>query len=124
MVSSTAGTAATRGKWRKRWEKDQAAKSASQRESEDNAARALIAEVALAQAQGLTGDEDAEDADSDPAQTTPAAVGVVPPPPPASATPAGWYQDPYGRHDLRYFDGKVWTVHVSTAGVQHEDPIE
>jgi hypothetical protein len=115
-------------KWRKRWEKDQAAKSASQREAEDNAARAaaqaLIAELALAQAQGLTGDEDDEGTDSDTAQITPAGVGTVPPPPPASVTPAGWYQDPYGRHDLRYFDGKVWTVHVSTAGVKQEDPVE
>ncbi|HUY86363.1 MAG TPA: DUF2510 domain-containing protein [Acidimicrobiales bacterium] len=30
---------------------------------------------------------------------------------------AAWYADPYGRHELRYFDGSSWTVHVANAGV-------
>jgi hypothetical protein len=30
--------------------------------------------------------------------------------------PSGWYPDPTGRHELRYFDGQ-WTVHVSSRGV-------
>jgi hypothetical protein len=34
----------------------------------------------------------------------------------AEAPPADWYADPFGRHELRYWDGKVWTSHVSTKG--------
>ncbi|WP_394944167.1 phospholipid scramblase-related protein [uncultured Ilumatobacter sp.] len=39
-------------------------------------------------------------------------------------TPANWYPDPNGRADFRYWDGKAWTVHVSTDGVQSTDPVE
>ncbi len=35
--------------------------------------------------------------------------------------PAGWNRDPYGRHELRYFDGTSWTENVSDAGVQGVD---
>lgn len=35
---------------------------------------------------------------------------------------AGWNQDPYGRHELRYFDGTAWTEHVSDGGAQGVDP--
>jgi hypothetical protein len=28
-----------------------------------------------------------------------------------------WYPDPTGRHDYRWWDGRCWTEHVSTAGV-------
>ncbi len=34
-----------------------------------------------------------------------------------SATPAGWFPDPSTRHELRYWDGTVWTSHVSDRGV-------
>ena len=34
---------------------------------------------------------------------------------------AGWQADPFGRHELRYFDGTDWTEHVSDAGVQSTD---
>ena len=54
------------------------------------------------------------------------------PPPPAAATtpatpttpsvPAGWYNDPAGRYELRYWDGTAWTEHVSRAGQQFMDP--
>jgi hypothetical protein len=37
-------------------------------------------------------------------------------------SPAGWNQDPYGRHEQRYFDGTSWTEHVSDFGVQGVDP--
>ncbi len=37
-------------------------------------------------------------------------------------SPAGWNQDPYGRHELRYFDGTSWTEHVSDGGAQGVDP--
>jgi uncharacterized protein YxjI len=29
---------------------------------------------------------------------------------------AGWYPDPFGGHELRYWDGGEWTAHVSTGG--------
>ena len=32
--------------------------------------------------------------------------------------PGGWYADPDGRHQHRYWDGTTWTEHVSDAGVQ------
>jgi hypothetical protein len=39
----------------------------------------------------------------------------------APAVPAGWYADPSGRFDLRYWDGGTWTEHVSRAGQQFTD---
>ncbi len=41
-----------------------------------------------------------------------------------SSTPAGWHPDPMGRHQMRYWDGNVWTEHVSTNGVQATDPLQ
>lgn len=38
-----------------------------------------------------------------------------------NTTPPGWYQDPYQRHQSRYFDGNVWTEHVSDHGVATVD---
>jgi hypothetical protein len=40
----------------------------------------------------------------------------------ASGVPAGWYADPSGRFELRYWDGNAWTEHVSRAGQQYTDP--
>src|SRR3954464_11453603 len=37
-------------------------------------------------------------------------------------TPAGWYADPFGRHEARYFSGAVWTEHVSSHGRAGIDP--
>lgn len=34
----------------------------------------------------------------------------------------GWYPDPWGKHEHRYFDGDAWTHHVSSHGRQSEDP--
>ena len=34
---------------------------------------------------------------------------------------AGWQADPFGRHELRYFDGSAWTAHVSDGGVTSSD---
>lgn len=42
--------------------------------------------------------------------------------PAASTTPAGWYPDPSGRFELRYWDGGAWTEHVSRQGQQFTDP--
>jgi uncharacterized protein YxjI len=33
-----------------------------------------------------------------------------------------WYPDPYGRHEVRYFDGSQWTEHVASHGRQSVDP--
>ena len=34
-----------------------------------------------------------------------------------------WHPDPTGRHELRYWDGSVWTDHVADRGVQAMDPL-
>ncbi|MGF1596847.1 MAG: phospholipid scramblase-related protein [Acidimicrobiales bacterium] len=39
------------------------------------------------------------------------------------STPANWHPDPSGRHELRYWDGTVWTAHVSDGGRQSTDPL-
>ncbi len=63
---------------------------------------------------------------SQPASTyQPAAAQPVATYQPAAATPAvpaGWYADPAGRFELRYWDGGTWTEHVSRAGQQYTDP--
>ena len=41
-----------------------------------------------------------------------------------STTPANWYPDPTGRHQLRYWDGNAWTDHVSNNGAQGSDPVQ
>ncbi len=51
-----------------------------------------------------------------PAAAQPAAQAATP------AVPAGWYADPAGRFELRYWDGGTWTEHVSRAGQQYTDP--
>ena len=40
---------------------------------------------------------------------------------PAPAVPSGWYADPAGRFELRYWDGGAWTEHVSRSGQQFTD---
>jgi len=37
-------------------------------------------------------------------------------------TAPGWYPDPSGRHQIRYWDGVAWTDHVADNGVQGHDP--
>lgn len=36
-------------------------------------------------------------------------------------TPRGWYADPSGRHEARYWDGTVWTARVSDHGLLMTD---
>lgn len=66
-------------------------------------------------------------ADPAPAYTPAPAYNPTPafqPAPAAAATPAvpaGWYADPAGRFELRYWDGGAWTEHVSRAGQQFTD---
>jgi hypothetical protein len=51
----------------------------------------------------------------------------VPPLPPAlpatEAQPAGWFPDPNGRHEHRYFNGRSWTADVADAGERAVDPL-
>ena len=46
----------------------------------------------------------------------------VPPQQPVQTSPAGWYADPLGRHQMRYFDGNQWTEHVASNGRTAVDP--
>ena len=41
-----------------------------------------------------------------------------------STTPANWYPDTTGRHQLRYWNGTAWTDDVSDNGIQGKDPIQ
>ena len=57
--------------------------------------------------------------------STPAAATTTPTTPTQPSTPsvpAGWYIDPAGRFELRYWDGTAWTEHVSRNGQQFTDP--
>ena len=48
------------------------------------------------------------------------------PPPPAAPRPlpaAGWFPDPGGRHEHRYWDGAAWTDHVADRGVAGLDAV-
>jgi Protein of unknown function (DUF2510) len=46
------------------------------------------------------------------------------PTPQAMWAPAGWQPDPTGRHELRHWDGRAWTSHVSDQGALSEDPLQ
>lgn len=35
-----------------------------------------------------------------------------------------WYPDPWGRHELRYWDGELWTENVSSHGRQSVSPVD
>lgn len=56
-----------------------------------------------------------------PERNRPDSRRVPPPPPREAALPARWANDPYRRHELRYWDGTAWTEHVIDAGVQATD---
>src|SRR5262245_246545 len=36
---------------------------------------------------------------------------------------AGWFRDPTGRAEQRYWDGNAWTDHVARGAAQSTDPI-
>ena len=44
--------------------------------------------------------------------------------PSAAAYPAGWYPDTLRRHELRYWDGQIWTEHVADQGQASTDPLQ
>lgn len=56
------------------------------------------------------------------AATQPATAPTTPAAPTSPSVPAGWYTDPAGRYELRYWDGSAWTEHVSRSGQQFTDP--
>ena len=35
----------------------------------------------------------------------------------------GWWPDPFGRHEVRWWDGRAWTADVSDGGVRSVDPV-
>jgi hypothetical protein len=37
---------------------------------------------------------------------------------------AGWYADPSGRHEYRYWDGTYWTAGVADGGITATDPVD
>ncbi len=41
----------------------------------------------------------------------------------APSWPPGWFRDPTGRHDHRWWDGAAWTGHVADAGVASTDDL-
>jgi hypothetical protein len=48
-----------------------------------------------------------------------------PPPYPGAAPlpPPGWYPDPSGRHQSRYWEGTTWTEHVGDGTATSTDPV-
>src|SRR5205823_10826975 len=40
----------------------------------------------------------------------------------APETPAGWYPDPTGGHQHRYWDGRTWTDQIADSGVASTEP--
>jgi putative membrane protein len=40
-----------------------------------------------------------------------------------AAVPSGWYEDPSGRHQQRYWSEGEWTAHVSDRGLTGSDPV-
>ena len=56
------------------------------------------------------------------ASATPAAAAATPPSAAVPSVPAGWYADPSGRYEQRYWDGGTWTEHVARGGAQFTDP--
>ena len=106
-------------KWRKQYEKVQASKSAAGIAAEQRAMELAIQafRAELADEGAATIGETAGDDASLPSSAGPAVA--LPP----VASPAAWQPDPTGRHQLRYWDGIVWSPHVSDDGVQTADPL-
>lgn len=64
----------------------------------------------------------APDATPEPAAAEPEPEPQTAPAPATPTVPAGWYADPAGRYELRYWDGNQWTEHVARGGAQYKDP--
>jgi hypothetical protein len=55
----------------------------------------------------------------DPSEPVEVPVDDVQPP----TQPPGWFPDPLGRHEFRYWGGTEWTEHVSDGATTQSDPI-
>ena len=42
---------------------------------------------------------------------------------PSRGMPAGWFRDPFVRHEQRFWSGAEWTDHVMDDGVPGTDPV-
>lgn len=115
------------GKWRRRWKKEEAAKSRAARKSEQSAAEAaataVVAQVAAEASrvereewEMVAAEQPEPAAHPPPAETS--TVGIPAPP----VIPAGWATDPTGRHQMRWWDGDFWTQHVADQGQVGTDP--
>lgn len=97
---------------------DDAAARAAEQAAMQAAAEAAAAEAAAAAAEPVPTNSTEQVAAVTQAEQTAADTGQGS----AGAAPAGWYADPAGRFELRYWDGAQWTEHVSRAGQQYTDP--
>ena len=52
----------------------------------------------------------------------PAAESTTTAPPGFTGTAAGWFVDPFVRHEQRYWSGTAWTEHVLDGGTPALDP--
>lgn len=48
----------------------------------------------------------------------------VPKPPEPTPVVGQWAPDPYGRAELRFFDGTSWTAHIASGGQQSTEALE
>ena len=51
-----------------------------------------------------------------------APIAIAPPEPKTPPPLFGWYPDPSGKHQFRYWDGRHWSEHVANGGVAAIDP--
>lgn len=111
-------------KWRKTYEQQQAAKSASVLAAEQRAAE-LAAQAFAAEMSASERSVQQTGLELPPPQAMIASAAPPPPPSPASlpTIPAAWQPDPTGRHQMRFWDGQQWTSHVSDDGTATTDLI-
>jgi hypothetical protein len=50
-------------------------------------------------------------------------LGVTARPSPVTGPPPGWYPDPSGRHEYRFFTGHDWTADVVDNGTHMTEPL-
>lgn len=58
-----------------------------------------------------------------PARRTSTLSAVTAPVPPTATEQPGWFPDPNGRHEHRYFNGRAWTADVADGGERAIDPL-
>ncbi|MGI8938027.1 MAG: DUF2510 domain-containing protein [Iamia sp.] len=109
-------------KWRKRWKSVEVAKSTEQRDAERRQAQtnadALTQAMLAVASQMRPSDQAAVVGGPIIVDSLPAESALQ------SATPGpGWAADPTGRHEMRYWDGAIWSEHVSDSGAQAVDPL-